>query len=129
MRNRTRASLPGAPWRQAFLRCNAYGASWLRRPIGAVTSVALRRDLPPVNASPSDALATLNQPNDRRRHKRARSPFDGSSRAFNATGDSVTRAGSRGAKERLERMMQAAKAWTFHDMRRTVSTNMGDIGV
>jgi hypothetical protein len=70
-------------------------------------------------------LATLSQPKDWRRRK-ARSHFDGNSRAFTATADA---GGFPRAKERLERMMQAAEAWTFHDMRRTVSTNMSDIGV
>jgi hypothetical protein len=30
------------------------------------------------------------------------------------------------AKERIEKQMTAAKAWTFHDVRKTASTNMGD---
>jgi hypothetical protein len=53
----TEATFVGALWRQAFLRCNAYDASWLRRPISVVASVALRSGLPTASASPSLALA------------------------------------------------------------------------
>jgi integrase len=47
---------------------------------------------------------------------------------FTTTGDSALGGFSR-AKERIDKKMKATKPWTFHDLRRTASTNMGDIGV
>ena len=54
--------------------------------------------------------------------------IDKSDFVFTTTGDSGLGGFSR-AKERIDRKMKATKPWTFHDLRRTASTNIGDIGV
>jgi hypothetical protein len=45
---------------------------------------------------------------------------------FTATGDNGL-GGFSCAKERIEKQMTAAKAWTFPDVRQTASTNVDDI--
>jgi integrase len=47
---------------------------------------------------------------------------------FTTTGDSSIGGFSR-AKERIDKKMKAAEAWTLHDLRRSAATGMGNIGV
>ena len=54
--------------------------------------------------------------------------IDKSDHVFTTTGDSGVGGFSR-AKERIDERMKAATPWTFHDLRRTTSTGMAEIGI